>query len=91
MFLSESQDLFWVTLVETALKWEEDGKKGRDILLLSMRFISLGHILTLHLRIEREATTFKTAGYINNTAEVSFLQENWKYWIPQILAQTTNN
>jgi hypothetical protein len=57
-----------VTLVETALKRGEDGKQMQEYFYCLAVYSSLGRIIPLHLRIEREATTFQTASYINNTA-----------------------
>jgi hypothetical protein len=62
-----------VTLVETALKREEEGKRTQEYFYSLPVYSHLGQIIPLHLRIEREATTFQTASYINN--EVSLLQE----------------
>ena len=50
----------------------------------------LGQITPLHLRIEREATTFQTASYINNTALSVTFSRGPNVLNPSGLAQTKN-
>jgi len=50
----------------------------------------LGQITPLHLRIEREATTFQTASYINNKPLSSTFSRGPNVLNPSGLAQTKN-